>query len=107
MAIHFSGGFGKLYDKETGETILNINYQLIETDQTIYTNKKWWGEFSTKQELDPVNMYIIEFADNRKGECIVATNSEGRPEGARLASNHHYRFYGRGNRFYEKAQRLD
>ena len=96
MAIHYSNGFGKLYNKETGETILNINYQLIETDQTIYTNKKWWGEFSTKQKLEPVNMYIVEFADSRKGECVVATDSERRREGERLASNYYYRFYGRG-----------
>jgi len=96
MAIHYSGGFGKLYDKETGETILNINYQLIETDETKYTNKKWWGEFSTKQEIDPGRMYIIEFADSRKGECILMTDSERKRERERLASNYFYRFYGRG-----------
>ena len=96
MAVHYSGGFGKLYGKETGETILDINYQLIETDQTIYTNKKWWGEFSTKREIDPVSMYIIEFADSRKGECVVITDSERRREGERLASNYFYRFNGRG-----------
>jgi hypothetical protein len=96
MAIHYSSGFGKLYDKETGETILNINYQLIETDQTIYTNKKWWGEFSVKQEIELDSMYIIEFADSRKGECIVTTDSERKPEREKTASNHYYRFYGRG-----------
>ena len=96
MAIRYTGGSGKLYDKETGETVLNINYQLIETDQTIYTNKKWWGDFSIKQEIDPASMYIIEFADGRKGDCIVITDSEKRREGQRLASNYFYRFYGRG-----------
>lgn len=96
MAVHYSNGFGKLYDKENGETILNINYQLIETDKTIYSNKKWWGEFSAKQEMEPVSTYIIEFADSRKGECIVTTNLEGRRGGERLASNSYYRFYGRG-----------
>jgi len=96
MAVHYSNGFGKLYDKDTGVAILNINYQLIETDKTIYTNKKWWGEFSTKQEMEPVSTYIIEFADSRKGECIVTTNLEGIRGGERIASNCYYRFYGRG-----------
>jgi hypothetical protein len=96
VGIHYSNGFGKLYDRETGETILNIDYQLIETDQTIYTNKKWWGEFSTKKEIDPGRMYIIEFADSRKGECILITDSERRREGQKLASHCFYRFYGRG-----------
>ena len=99
MAIHYSSGFGKLYNKETGETILDINYQLIETDQTRYTNKKWWGEFSTKQEIEPVGMYIIEFNDSRKGECIVTINSEiseRRRKGERLALHYYCRFYGRG-----------
>ena len=49
MGIHYSNGFGKLYDRETGETILNVEYQLIETDQTIYTSKKWWGSFPLKK----------------------------------------------------------
>jgi hypothetical protein len=96
MTVHYSNGFGKLYDKDTGVVILNINYQLIETDKTIYTNKKWWGEFSTKQGMEPVSTYIIEFADSRKGECIVTTNSEIRQGGVSLTSNYYYRFYGRG-----------
>jgi hypothetical protein len=99
MAIHYSSGFGKLYKKDTGGTTFDISYQLIETDQTRYTNKKWWGEFSTKQEINPVGVYIMEFDDGRKGECIVTINSEKlerRREGERLARHYYCRFYGRG-----------
>jgi hypothetical protein len=96
MALHYSGGFGKISDKETGEAALDINYQLIETDQTMYTGKKWWGEFSVKKEMNPDRLYVVEFADSRKGECIVITDSEKKPAREREASNYHYRFYGRG-----------
>ena len=55
------------------------------------------GGFSTKQELEPVDMYLlIEFADSRRGDCIVSIDLERRREGERLASNYYYRFYGRG-----------
>jgi hypothetical protein len=99
MALHYSSGFGKLYDKEMGETVFDINYQLIETEQTKYTNKKWWGEFSTKKEINPVGKYIIEFNDSRRGECIVTINSEiseRRRKGEKLALHYFCRFYGRG-----------
>jgi hypothetical protein len=99
MAIHYSSGFGKLYKKDTGETILDINYQLVETDQTQYTNKKWWGEFSSKQEIKSVSTYIMEFNDGRRGECIVTINpdiSDKRRKGEKLASHYYYRFNGRG-----------
>jgi len=99
MGIRYSSGFGKLYKKDTGETILDINYQLVETDQTQYTNKKWWGEFSSKQEIKPVGTYIMEFNDGRRGECIVTINpdiSERRRKGEKLASHYYCRFNGRG-----------
>ena len=62
----------------------------------MYTSKKWWGELSVKNEMDPERMYVVEFADSRKGECIVITDSEKKRDSARVVSNHHYRFYGRG-----------
>ena len=96
MALHYSNGFGKIRDKETGETALDIKYQLIETDQTMYTSKKWWGELTLKKEMNPDRMYVVEFADNRKGECIVITDSEKKQDRSREVSNYHYRFYGRG-----------
>ena len=62
----------------------------------MYTSKKWWGEFSVKKEMNPDRLYIVEFADSRKGECIVITDSEKQQDRKREASNCHYRFYGRG-----------
>ena len=93
MALKYSSGFGRIYDKEAGKIIDEVRYQLVETDQTKYTKKKWWGEFSTKQKIDRPGNYIIEVDDGRKGECIVSTNADGRKG---LVSLYHYRFYGRG-----------
>ena len=93
MGIYYSNGFGKLYDKEAGEAIADVKYQLIETDPTKYTAKKWWGQFSTNIEIKRLGNYAIEFDDGRKSDCVIFTNTE-MEEG--LASNYYYRFYGRG-----------
>ena len=93
MAIHYSNGFGTLYDKEEGETVAEIKYLLIETDQTTYSPKKWWGEFSTNREIKQLGNYLIKFENDRKSECVISINTE-RKKGT--ASNYHYRFHGRG-----------
>ena len=93
MAVHYSSGFGKLHDKETEDIIPDIRYQLTETEPTQYTNKKWWGEFSVKQKLRRLGIYLIEFDDGRKSECVIITNTEREGESA---SHSYYRFYGRG-----------
>jgi len=95
MAIHYSNGFGKLFDKETEETIDGIKYQLIETDQTRYTNKKWWGEFTINREIKRLGKYMIEFDDGRKSECVIFTNTDRESE-TRTSSHYYYRFFGRG-----------
>ena len=43
MGIHYSNGLGRLYDKDIERPIAEVKYQLIETDATKYTPKKWWG----------------------------------------------------------------
>ena len=44
MGLHYSGGLGMLYEKESSLLISKINYQMIETDATIYTKSRWWGD---------------------------------------------------------------
>ena len=93
MAIHYSSGFAKLYDKETEGNLSDIKYQLVETEPTQYTNKKWWGEFSMKYKLGRLGIYLIEFDDGRKSECVVTMNTEKEGEST---SHNYYRFFGRG-----------
>lgn len=93
MAVHYSGGIGVLYNKGTDENIATVAYQLVETDPTKYTKKKWWGDFSTKQEIKRPGSYVIEFEDGRKGECIISNNT---PTGKRSVSRYYYTFFGRG-----------
>ncbi len=94
MGLHYSSGIGKLYDKEAEKVITEVKYQLIETDPTKYTHKKWWGEFTTNQKIKKLSDFIIEFEDCRAGGCYVSVNAD-RGE-VRRASLHYYRFYGRG-----------
>ena len=49
MGIHYSNGFGKLYDRETGETILNIDYQLIEPTKQYIPVRNGGGNFPVKK----------------------------------------------------------
>ena len=94
MAVHYSSGFGSLYDKELDKDITDIQYQLIETDETKYASKKWWGEFFTKREIKQQGNYLIEFDDGRTGKCeIFGSDTQGKKEASRL---HYYRFYSRG-----------
>lgn len=93
MAVHYSGGVGVLYNKGTDENLAKVAYQLIETDPTKYTKKKWWGDFSIKKELKQLGNYVIEFEDSRKGECIISNNTL---TGKRIASRYYYTFFGRG-----------
>ena len=93
MAIHYSNGVGKLYDKEMDKPVAEVKYQLIETDSTKYAPKKWWGEFSTNREIKRLANYVIELEDSRKGECVITTNAQAK---GKAVSRHHYRFNGRG-----------
>ena len=93
MSVHYSGGNGKLYDKDTSKPIAKIKYQLVETDRTQYSAKKWWGEFSAGKQLKAMGDCVIELEGNRRGLCYVNVNSD---KGSRLSSQHYYRFYGRG-----------
>ncbi|MDD5083005.1 MAG: hypothetical protein PHU08_06490 [Dehalococcoidales bacterium] len=94
MGLHYRSGFGRIFDKEAEQTVAEIKYQLIETDPTKYTNKKWWGEFSTDERIKRMGKYVIEFEDSRAGECFISVNQEKGE--VRLAALHHYRFFGRG-----------
>ena len=94
MALHYSNGTGRLHDKELGKPIVDIQYQLIETDPTKYTPKKWWGEFSTKREIKPLGNYLIEFEDGRKGECIVGNSTT--PVKKSASRRHYCSFHSRG-----------
>ena len=94
MAVHYSSGFGKLYDKDTKSIVADVKYQLTETDDTKYTSKKWWGEFSTGQKLRKGDNYIIIFEDARRGGCWISFNTDRMP--GKSSSVQYYRFFGRG-----------
>ena len=94
MSIHISTGSGTLYDKETPDfPVARINFNLMETEATKYTNKKWWGEFSVDEELKHMGNYLIGFEDARKGECIVIANTES---SSKENKTWYYHFNGRG-----------
>jgi hypothetical protein len=93
MALHFSNGTGTIYDKDIDLPIAKVNYQLIETDPTKYTKKRWWGEFTTNKKIKRPGNYIIEFDDNRKGECVIYTDS--RPKHGHSRQHYHHHFNGR------------
>jgi len=94
MALHYSSGTGKIYDKDTTRPIANINYQLIETERTKYSAKKWWGEFSATKPVKRMGDYIIELGESRRGLCYISANDER--ASSKTATHHYYRFYGRG-----------
>ena len=94
MGLHYRSGTGLLRDLDAEKNIADVKYQLIETDPTKYTNKKWWGEFSTSQRIKRLGKYMLEFEDGRSGSCLISTNPEKGE--VRLARTHYYRFYGRG-----------
>jgi hypothetical protein len=77
MGIRITTGKGSLYDKETPDfPVAQINYNLMETEATKYTKKKWWGDFNLGDELKHMGNYLIGFEDARKGECLVIANTE-------------------------------
>ena len=51
MAICYSNGIGKLYEKESENPLAEVKYQPIETNPTKYTLKLWWGEFITTRHI--------------------------------------------------------
>ena len=91
MAIHYSNGVGRLYDKEMDKPVAEVKYQLIETDPTKYTHKKWWGEFSSVRQIKQSGNFILELEDSRKGECVIIANTQ-----MKKGTVHHYHFNGRG-----------
>ncbi len=93
MAVHYSGGVGVLYNKGSDENLGTVAYQLIETDPTKYTKKKWWGDFSAKRAVKQLGNYVIEFEDGRKGECIISNNTQ---MVKKVTSRYYYTFFGRG-----------
>jgi hypothetical protein len=92
MALHYSSGAGILYDKETKQSILKLDYQLIETDPTKYTRKKWWGEFNCRIKIEKSGIYRMEMEDGRSGDCVVWSQSEA---GQVNNSQYSYHFNGR------------
>ena len=94
MAIRYSSGIGRLFDKGQEEAIIEIKYQLMETDATKYMGKKWWGDFSCGQRLERPKDYRMELEDGRKGDCMVSSNM---PPNQRMTAQHYYSFFGRGS----------
>ncbi len=95
MALQFSSGSGTLYEKDFDQPISRVSYQLIETEQSKYARKKWWGELYSVKEISRNGAIRIELEDGRAGECIVWSSSDSDiRKGA--STQHHYHFNGRG-----------
>ena len=94
MSLHISNGVGNLYEKESPDfPAARINYNLMETDATKYNKQKWWGEFSTAEELKHLGNFLVDFEDARRGECVVIANTEG---ASKKSKTWYYHFNGRG-----------
>ena len=93
MAIHYSSGIGRISGKDTGDSVIEVKYLLIETDPTKHSRKKWWGDLSTGHEVKRVGDYVIEFEDRRKGECLISGKAQQQKGGV---IHYYYRFNGRG-----------
>jgi hypothetical protein len=96
MAVHYSNGSAKLFEKDGTQPITQLSYRLIETDPTKYTKKKWWGEFHTSKELTQLRdsvIFRIEFEDGREGDCAICAESE--TQHSDTAKQFSYHFNGR------------
>ena len=93
MSLHYSGGIGALFDKDSELNICKVDYQLMETEATKYTQKRWWGEFKCTKKLDKSGTFRIELEDGRKGDCVVWNESDSVQNKAAFFS---YHFNGRG-----------
>ena len=93
MSLRYSGGTGALFDKDSELHICKVDYQLMETEATKYTQKRWWGEFKCTKQLDKSGTFRIELEDGRKGNCVVWSDSESSQKNATFFS---YHFNGRG-----------
>jgi len=93
MALHYSSGIGMIYDKEIDKPISKIDYQLIETDPTKYTKKKWWGELYSSKRIKKTGVYRIELEDGLSGDCVIWVKDDFSQD---RASQYHYHFNGRG-----------
>ena len=68
MGLHYCGGIGTVYDKELEKSIGSVDYQMIETDATKYTRKRWWGEFYSNRKIKKTGVYRLELEDGRGGD---------------------------------------
>ena len=88
MALRYSSGTGNLYGKDNNEHLGFANYLLIEMNPTKYSSGKWWGEFSTKCELEPGVSYLMEFENSRKGNFTISKETKEK----RTATKYYYNF---------------
>jgi hypothetical protein len=93
MGLHYSSGVGIVYDKEIDKPISKIDYQLIETDPTKYTKKRWWGEFYSTKRVKKTGVYRIELEDGQSGDCVIWVKDDVARD---KASQYYYHFNGRG-----------
>jgi len=95
MTVRFSNGLGHLFDKETPDfAIAKINYQLTETDPTKFSKRRWWGDFSTGDQLKHSGNFYIEFEEGRRGEIVVIPDTEA---SSKKAQTWYYHFNGRSS----------
>ncbi|MBN1369770.1 MAG: hypothetical protein JW954_05995 [Dehalococcoidaceae bacterium] len=93
MSLHFSNGTGLLYDKDSDQLISQGSYQLIESDGSIYTRKRWWGQYISDKEIKASgSIFLLQIEDGRKGECILFAGDEANSKSTRFF----YHFNGRG-----------
>ena len=94
MTLRITSGTGMLFDKEAPDfPVARVAFNLMETDGTKYSKKKWWGDFSVGEELRHSGNFLISLENARKGEIIVIPNTESK---TRKSTTWYYHFNGRG-----------
>jgi len=93
LSLHFSSGTGFLYDKDGDQLLGKGSYQLVESDGSIYTRKRWWGQFVSDREIaSSAALFVLETEDGKRGECILLAGEEANSKSTR----YFYHFNGRG-----------
>jgi len=81
---------GKLYDSIDCKFVVEVEYRMLDGS---YDN--WWGELNLNEYMRiPDGSYILEFADGRRGRCILNRKLNKAISG--LLPLHCFRFRGSG-----------
>ena len=84
-------GKGKLYNFDSGEFIVDVDYQFLDESEA-----RWWGELvpTEYRRLVDGDGYLLELCDGRRGRCLLRRRINRAVSG--IPPLYHYYFSGRG-----------